>query len=125
MHKCRSYFCGGCLDVYCWSKQVNEQFKQQNRQCLMLLDNASSHFLSDTPMIKVGSFDCFKLSNLLLLFFPANCTSVVQPLDQGVIAALKAQYKSKLATYMVTQYDIDPTQDLQAVSSKINVKEVI
>ena len=104
------------------SKQFNEQFKQQNRQCL---DNASSHFLSDTPMIKVGSFDCFKLSNCLLLFFPANCTSVVQPLDQGVIAALKARYKSKLATYMVTQYDIDPTQDLQAVSSKINVKEVI
>ncbi|KAL5475714.1 hypothetical protein EMCRGX_G025561 [Ephydatia muelleri] len=105
--------------------QVNEQFKQQNRQCLMLLDNASSHILSDTPMIKVGSFDCFKLSNLLLLFFPANCTSVVQPLDQGVIAALKARYKSKLATHMVTQYDIDPTQDLRALSSKTNVKEAI
>eukprot|EP00731_Ephydatia_muelleri_P003096 Em0001g3096a len=79
-----------------WSKQVNEQFKQQNRQCLMLLDNASSHHLSDTPMIKVGSFDCFKLSNLLLLFFPANCTSVIQPLDQ----------------------------DLRALSSKTDVKEV-
>ena len=108
-----------------WSKQVNEQFKQQKRQCLMLLDNASSHVLSDTPMIKVGSFDCFKLRNLLLLFFPANCTSVVQPLDQGVIAALKARYKSKLATHMVTQYDIDPTQDLRALSSKTNVKEII
>ncbi|KAL5505629.1 hypothetical protein EMCRGX_G007093 [Ephydatia muelleri] len=108
-----------------WSKQVNEQFKQQNRQCLMLLDNASSHHLSDTPMIKVGSFDCFKLSNLLLLFFPANCTSVVQPLDQGVIAVLKARYKSKLATHMVTQYDIDPTQDLRALSSKTDVKEAI
>ena len=103
-----------------WSKQVNEK-----RQCLMLLDNASSHVLSDMPMIKVGSFDCFKLSNLLLLFFPANCTSVVQPLDQGVIAALKARYNSKLATHMVTQYDIDPTQDLQALSSKTNVKKVI
>ena len=38
-----------------WSKQVNEQFKQQNRQCLMLLDNASSHHLSDTPMIKLAA----------------------------------------------------------------------
>eukprot|EP00731_Ephydatia_muelleri_P002693 Em0001g2693a len=80
---------------------------------------------SDTPMIKVGSFDCFMLSNHLLLFFPANCTSVVQPLDQGVIAVLKARYKSKLATHMVTQYDIDPTQDLQALSSKTDVKEAI
>ena len=48
-----------------WSKQVNEQFKQQNRQCLMLLDNASSHFLSDTPMIKVGNFDCFNFAAIL------------------------------------------------------------
>ena len=105
-----------------WSKQVNEQFKQQNRKCVMFLDNTSSHVVSDMPMVIVGSFDCFQLSNI---FFPANCTSVVQLLDQGVIAALKARYKSKLASHMVTQYNIDPTQDLRALSSKFNVKEVI
>ena len=91
----------------------------------MLLDNGSSDVVSDMAMIIVGSFDCFNLSNLLLLYFPANCTSVVQTLDQGLIAALKAWYKSKLAGHMVTQYDIDPTQDLRALSSKTNVKEMI
>ena len=57
----------------------------------------------DTLLTKVGSLDAFKLSNLLLLFLPPNCTSVVQPLDQGIIAAFK---------------------DLQALSLKTNLKQV-
>ena len=73
----------------------------QQRNCLMLLDNASSHGGADTLLTKVGSLDAFRLSNLLLLFLPPNCTSVVQPLDQGIIAAFKAHYKGKLARCMV------------------------
>ena len=87
-----------------WSKKVNEQFMSQQRNCLMLLDNASSHGVADTLVTKVGSLDAFRLTNLLLLFLPPNCTSVVQPLDQGIIAAFKAHYKRKLARYMVQQY---------------------
>ena len=76
----------------------------QQRNCLMLLDNASSHGVADTLLTKVGSLDAFRLTNLLLLFLPPNCTSVVQPLDQGINAAFKAHYKGKLARYMVLQY---------------------
>ena len=107
-----------------WSKKVNEQFMSQQRNCLMLLDNASSHGVADTLITKVGSLDAFRLSNLLLLFLPPNCTSVVQPLDQGIIAAFKAHYKRKLARYMVQQYDIDSSQDLQVLSLKTNLKQV-
>ena len=96
----------------------------QQRHCLMLLDNASSHGVADTVLTKVGSFDAFRLSNHLLLFLPPNCTSVVQPLDQGIIAAFKAHYKGKLARYMVQRYDNDPSQDLQALSLKANFKQV-
>eukprot|EP00731_Ephydatia_muelleri_P026385 Em0018g485a len=95
-----------------WSKKVNEQFLSQQRNCVMLLDNASSHGVADTLLTKVGSLDAFRLSNLLLLFLPLNCTSVVQPLDQGIIAAFKAHYKGKLARYMVQQYDIDSSHYL-------------
>eukprot|EP00731_Ephydatia_muelleri_P034134 Em0048g10a len=91
----------------------------------MLRDNASSHGVADTLLTKVGSLDAFRLSNLLLLFLPPNCTSVVQPLDQGIIAAFKAHYKGKLARYMVQQYDIDSSQDLQALSLKTNLKQAI
>ena len=121
------YFSTHCdfLQVFTdWSKKVNEQFMSQLRNCLMLLDNASSHGVADTLLTKVGSLDAFRLSNLLLLFLPPNCTSVVQPLDQGIIAAFKAHYKGKLAHYMVQQYDIDSSQDLQALSLKTNLKQV-
>ena len=40
------YFSTHCdfLQVFTdWSKKVNEQFMSQQRNCLMLLDNASSH----------------------------------------------------------------------------------
>ena len=96
----------------------------QQRNCLMLLDNSSSHGVADTLLTKVGSLDAFRLSNLLLLFLPPNCTSVVQPLDQGIIAAFKAHYKRKLAHYRVQQYDIDSSQYLQAQSLKTNLKQV-
>ena len=77
-----------------WSRKVNDQFENQKRNCLVLVDNAASHTIANMVVTKVGSF---KISILLLLLLPAICTSVVQPLGQGVIAALKAQYKSKLA----------------------------
>ena len=35
------------------------------------------------------------------ILLPPNCTAVHQPLDQGIIAALKANYKSKLLHIMV------------------------
>ena len=107
-----------------WSVIINEQFKAQNRQCLMLLDNATSHAVRNVAPTKVGSLHAIKLSNLLLLFLPANCTSVVQPLDQGVIAAFKVRYKCKLAQHMVMQYDINPRQDLRTLSLKTDVKQV-
>ena len=78
----------------------------------MLLDNASSHSAADIQLIKMGSFNAFRLSNLLLIFLPPNCTSVVLPLDMGIIVSFKARYKSKLAHFMVQQYDLDPHQDL-------------
>ena len=76
---------------------MNAEFKRQKRLCQMILDNATSHAVADVSQTNVGSFIALKLSNLLPLFLPANCTSVVQPLDQGNIAAFKARYKSKLA----------------------------
>lgn len=90
----------------------------------MLLDNATSHSVPDMDLIKVGSFDSIKMSHLLLLFLPANCISLVQRLDQGIIAALKACYKSEPACHMVMQYNIELSQDLRALSLTASVKQV-
>jgi hypothetical protein len=50
-------------------------------------------------------FTFYVLSNLVVLFLPANTTSHVQPLDQGIIAAFKAHYKRYLIDWTLKQYD--------------------
>ena len=59
---------------------LNHKMKKSNRSILLLLDNATPHV--DLP-----------LSNVKLVFYPPNCTSHIQPLDQGIIRSFKAYYK--------------------------------
>ena len=41
------------------------------------------------------------LTNVDLKFWPPNCTSIMQPLDQGTIHAFKAIYRRLLLSYIV------------------------
>ena len=60
---------------YCRRKRI--EFK-----ILLILDNCSSH--PDLSHVN---------ENVQFLFLPPNTTSLIQPMDQGVIATLKALYK--------------------------------
>ena len=62
----------------------------------MNLDNISSHVVSSAKVDKSRGFSTLDLSNMTIAFLPPNVTSVVQPLNQGVIASFKIQYKKKL-----------------------------
>jgi hypothetical protein len=57
--------------------------RKQQRQILLLLDNAPSH--------AVQTID---LTNISVMFLPANTTSLIQPMDAGIIAAFKKRYRS-------------------------------
>ena len=65
--------------------------KQQNRNILMFIDNCSCHHE-------------VKLSNVKLLFFPQNTTSVLQPMDKGVIAYFKAYYRKGLVKKLISDF---------------------
>ena len=62
----------------------------------MILDITSSHILSFAKVGKFCGFSTFELNNMTLVFIPPNVTTVVQPLDQGIIASFKIQYKKTL-----------------------------
>ena len=72
-----------------WILQLNNQFKGQNRKVTMILDNASSHVVNSAKVGKSYGFPTLELSNMNLVFLPPNVTSVVQPLNQGIIASFK------------------------------------
>ena len=62
-------------------------------QVLLLMDNASSHMLRNAEEVELHGFKALKLSNVTILFLPANTTSWVQPMDAGIIACFKALYR--------------------------------
>ena len=52
---------------------------------------------------------------MTLVFLPPKVTTVVQPLDQGIIATFIIQYKEKLVQWVLTQYDDATLKDLRKV----------
>jgi hypothetical protein len=81
----------------------------------VILDNASSHVVSCAKVGKSCGFSTLELSNVTLVFLPPNVTSVVQPLDQGIITSFKIQYKKKLLRWVLSQYGDATLKDLRKV----------
>lgn len=73
-----------------WLTDLNQQMEKSKRKILLLVDNATSH-------------NCTKiLSHVTVKFLPPNLTSEVQPLDQGIIRAVKARYRKKMLQHLIT-----------------------
>lgn len=72
--------------------------KTPNRKALLLIDNCSAHGTEgNLPM----------LPNIEVVFLPPNCTSKIQPMDAGIIAALKLRYKRMQMDYALDRIDLD------------------
>ncbi|GBM61898.1 Jerky -like [Araneus ventricosus] len=54
------------------------------------------------------------------IFLPANVTSLIQPMDQGMIEAMKGHYKKKLISHI-----LECEENLNEALKQINVKDVI
>ena len=85
----------------------------------MILSNVFSHVVSSANFGKYCGFSILELSNVTLVFLPPNVTSVVQPLDQGIIASFKIQYKKKLLRWVLSQHDDATLKDLRKVVPNI------
>lgn len=72
---------------------LEKRMKGQKRRILLLTDNAPSHRVRGAVKEEIDGFEVYRLQHVTVLFLPANTTSVIQPLDAGIIAAFKAQYR--------------------------------
>lgn len=77
-----------------WITHVDRCMARQGRHILLFLDNAPCHPKED-----------LHLSNITLKFYPANCTSKLQPLDLGIIRCFKALYRKQLLRFVLAKMD--------------------
>lgn len=66
---------------------------KQKRRILLTVDNCPAH-----PHVD-------KLKNIQLVFLPPNTTSVLQPMDQGVIHCLKVAFRKELVYKIIQKLD--------------------
>lgn len=76
-------------------RQWDSQLRNNKKKIILFIDNCPAH-----P--KIGN-----LTNIKLAFLPPNTTSVIQPIDQGIIKTLKSHYRKILVQKMMS--DIENT----------------
>lgn len=67
-----------------WLVIVDKQMANQKKKIALIVDNCTAHNLRT------------KLTNIELIYLPPNCTSILQPLDMGIIRCFKAYYRRRL-----------------------------
>ncbi|KAH9378405.1 hypothetical protein HPB48_017512 [Haemaphysalis longicornis] len=67
-----------------WQLEVDDEMRRAGRRILIIVDNCSAHLVN------------VRLTNVRLEFFPLDCTSLLQPLDQGVKKSVNAHYRRRL-----------------------------
>ena len=97
--------------------RLNLHFAAANRKVLILMDNCACHgpvFDMDLTCIKVH-------------FLPPNTTSVLQPCDQGIIQALKLNYRSRLLAMRIAELRTLKEADPSAVymPRTLNMRQVM
>ena len=82
------------------SKQYLLWFDNQmvGRQVLLLMDGFSAHHAG---LNVIQADEALALRHTRVEFLPENCTSLYQPLDQGIINSVKVHYKKQWLQYML------------------------
>ncbi|CAI5493508.1 unnamed protein product [Closterium sp. Naga37s-1] len=98
----------------------------EDRNIVILLDNASSHVLKSENAISedIFGFRTRSLRNIRLVFLPPNTTCFTQPLDQGLIAMMKARYRQHWLE-AVTALWVEGSSTASLARFKPNLRDVL
>jgi hypothetical protein len=99
-----------------WAQKLNTSMRLAKRNVIVFCDNAASHTVPGAKRTVMHGLHAIKLSNTTICFLPANTTSIIQPLDQGIIAAWKVHYKRELLLWtMAAIEEAEPGKDLSKI----------
>ena len=93
-------------------KDLNNEMMKQNRNILLLLDNAPTHSISES----------INLTNVRVHFLPPNTTAFLQPCDAGIINSFKANYKKFFLQKKISDYEEEKNGQ---ESEKFSIKHAI
>ena len=92
-----------------WLSEWNSRLQRQSRRILLLIDNCPAHKL-------IGNY-----TNIDIHFLPANTTSVLQPMDQGIIKNFKFYYRRCLVNRYIAAIENRQGND----EIKISVRDAV
>ncbi|KAH8032995.1 hypothetical protein HPB51_004917 [Rhipicephalus microplus] len=72
-----------------WLLTLDEKMRKESRHILMIVDNCSARIVN------------VRLTHVRLEFLLPNCTSILQPLDQGIIRSVKSHFWNRLVQRVV------------------------
>ena len=99
-----------------WLAACDSYLTKVNRKILLLVDNCTAH-----PHVST-------LKNIQLEFFPPNTTSLIQPMDQGIIKKLKTLYRKELVHLTLPYIEeniLNPSSTAIDDSSKISILQAV
>lgn len=94
-----------------WLRNWDAELKANNKKVLLLVDNCPAH-----PA--VTSLKCIKL-----VFLPPNVTSVLQPMDQGVIRCLKSHYRRLQVLKLIQSIDSNNQNSFTVLDAILMISE--
>jgi hypothetical protein len=83
------------------AEAAGDSLCRRDRRAACILVNAPTHMLADCEVVQGHGLKLINLSNLQIIFLPANVTNHAEPLDQGIIACVKAHYRRRLIKWML------------------------
>ena len=81
---------------------LNEYFKELEMEIILLVDGPSIHHLPQYNK-EIGQLTSQPYSNISIYYLKANCTSIIQPMDQEVIQSFKEAYRRLLSRHLLDE----------------------
>ena len=94
--------------------KLDTRFQSCNRNCIIFIDNCRAH----PPVTSLQN-----LKRIKVYFFPPNITSVCQPMDMGIIANLKLNYKNYLSNDKNKCLEHDTHFSVNILDAMLNLKK--
>ena len=90
-----------------WLLSFDARMIKLKKKIILFLDNFSGH-----------KIDSLNLENIRIEYYPPNCTSILQPLDQGIIRAFKNHYRAKMLNKIISKIDrIEVEEDINVLDA--------